>query len=66
MRPRRFAGASAGAFTATLLAASYSAEEYSKICRLPLGELLMGKIGNVLLSDFFKIIFDCIVHYYLM
>ena len=59
MRPRRFAGASAGAFTATLLAAGYSAEEYSKICRLPLGEILMG---NVLLSDLLIIIFDlCII-----
>ena len=57
MRPRRYAGASAGAFTATLLAAGYSAAEYSKICRLPLGEILMGKISNyirlyrALLSD---------------
>ena len=44
IKPKRVAGASAGAICAALLAAGYNTEELKKVLARDLDEILMGKI----------------------
>ena len=43
IKPRRYAGASAGAMTAALAAAGYTSSEIEEVLKLAMEDLLMGE-----------------------
>lgn len=45
IKPKRFAGASAGALCATMLAVGYSTAELKEVLQMNLDEVLIGKDG---------------------
>ena len=53
IKPKRVAGASAGAIVAALIAAGYTSEELKDVLKMDLSSVLLGILRNLILINFY-------------
>ena len=61
IRPKRVAGASAGAIVAALVAAGYTSEEMKDVLKMDLSRVMLGILRNLILINFYYTKLDTIV-----
>ena len=61
IKPKRVAGASAGAIVAALIAAGYTSEEMKDVLKMDLSRVMLGILRNLILINFYYTKLDTIV-----